>query len=95
MKNPFNILSLEKLKNNLITILSRFPITAAIIFITSFLFFLAVHSDFTKVIENNIYISIFSLIITYFFSVGTYLTCENLKFPASKKNLFQLIPIAF
>lgn len=95
MKNIFQFLSFENFKKIIINVISRFPITLLVIILTSILFFLVVNWSFTQNTENDIYRAIFSLIITYFFSVWVYLSSEKLWFEQNKKYIYQLIPILF
>ena len=97
MKNIFKVFNLEVLKKNLKKISSRFSITVAIIVMVAILFFtqLHYHSYLTQAVNENMGIAILSLIITFVFSIWTYLSCENIGFRKNKRNLFQLIPIVF
>ncbi len=95
MKNIFQSLSLANFKNTISSVVTRFPVTLIVIFLTSVLFFIVVNWVFTQNTENDIYRAVFSLIITYFFSVWIYMTSEKLWFKTNKKYLFQLIPILF
>lgn len=88
-------MSLENFKITIKKVIDRFPVTLIVIFLTSLLLFMIVHWWFTANTENNILRSIFSLIITYFFSIWIYLTSEKLWFLSSKKYLLQLVPILF
>ncbi|NDK07936.1 DUF4153 domain-containing protein [Candidatus Gracilibacteria bacterium] len=95
MRNIFKSFSIDNFKESIKNIVSRFPITLVVILLTCILFFLLIHSGFTQNTENNIARAIFSLIITYFFSVGVYITSEKLDFDERKKYIYQLIPIMF
>lgn len=95
MKNIFKSLNIENFKTTIANVISRFPITLIVIILTSFLFFIIVNWTLTTNTENDIFRAIFSLIITYFFSVWVYLTSEKLWFQTNKKYLCQLIPILF
>lgn len=95
MKNIFSSFKLESLKQNLKEIIIRFPIPVFIIVIVSALFFTDIHANLTEITQNNIYRSIFSLIITFFLSIAIYISWENCNFSWMKKNLFQIIPITF
>jgi len=97
MKNIFKIFNSENLKKNLKNIGNRFPVTIVIILSITILFFLQLHynSDFIEVVNDNMIIAILSLIMTFLFSIGVYLSTENSDFSKIKRNLYQLIPIIF
>lgn len=100
MKNFFKIFSFKKIKNNLIIVLKRFPISLFLIILLTILFFLLLHWNFDYNIENNIIKWTLSIIMTFFFSLSFYLSLENFKgFDSSinkmRINLFQIIPLSF
>lgn len=95
MRNIFKSFSVDNVKDTIKNIVSRFPITLIVIITTCILFFILIHSWFTQNIENNIARAIFSLIITYFFSVWVYITSEKLGFDERKKYFYQAIPLLF
>ena len=97
MKNFLKIFSSENLKNNLKNISERFPISIIIIFLVAWLFFVELHygDEISNLLSWKIFIAILSLIMTFFFSISTYLSTENSSFSFVKRNLFQLIPIIF
>lgn len=95
MKNFLSIFSLNTLKNNVINITNRFPVSIVLVLIVSVLFFVNLHSNFSADVIEHISRIILSLIITFFFSVWVYITTENLNYSKLKRNLFELIPIWF
>jgi len=72
-------------------------VAIVIILITAGLFFteLHFHNDLKDILNENIFIGIISLILTFVFSIWAYLSTENSDFSKTKKNIFQLIPIIF
>lgn len=95
MKNIFRFLSYDNLKKIIERIISRFPITAVMVLVVCVLFFTIIHWNLDSETQNNFLKAIFSLIITYFFSVWIYISWENLWFSKTKNLVFQLIPILF
>jgi len=97
MKNIFKIFSSENLKKNVKEIFNRFPVSIVIIFLTAILFFaeLHYHSDISDFYNKRILIAILALIMTFIFSIATYLSSENSEKNKLQRNLFQLIPVGF
>jgi len=97
MKNIFKIFSLDNLKKNVKEIFNRFPVSIVIIFLTAILFFaeLHYHSDISDFYNKRIFIAILALIMTFIFSIWTYLSTENSEKNKLQRNLFQLIPVGF
>ncbi len=97
MKNILKIFSSENLKKNTKEIIARFPVTILIILMIAGLFFteLHYHNDISDFYNDRILVAIFSLIMTFVFSIGVYLSSENSNYSKLKKNLFQLIPLGF
>lgn len=95
MKNIFSILKAENLKNNLKTIVSRFPVWIILILLTSGLFFTMVHGNLTNIVEDEIGRIIFSSIITFFLSIWIYISSESCNYSSIKRNILQIIPIIF
>lgn len=95
MLKIFKIFSTKNLKENIVNILSRFPVAVVIVLIVNILFYTILHGDFSNIVENNLMKYIISLIITFFFSVWVYINSENLWFNNIKRNLLQIIPILF
>ncbi len=92
-----NIFSVDTLKKNVQEISSRFPVSVLVISIMSILFFVELHyhSVLSDNVNENIGITILSLILTFVFSVWVYLTTENNDVSKIKRNVFQLIPVIF
>lgn len=95
MKNIFSMFSMEALKTNIKTIISRFPVSIIIIFIVSILFFITLHADLTQSMNEQLMRINITLIVTFFFSIWVYLWTESSNYPKLKKTLFQLIPLGF
>lgn len=95
MLNLTKLFSLEKLKENLVNIWKRFPITLVILFTITTLFFIVLHWELTSLQENEFFRYILSLIITFFLSLWVYLTTENLDKLKINKHILQLFPIVF
>lgn len=95
MKKFLSIFNIENLKINLEKIISRFPLSVIIVFIVSTLFFINLHWDLTEISSERVIKMIFCFIIVFFFSLWVYISWENNNFPKLKRNLFQIIPIAF
>ncbi|MFK7780548.1 MAG: DUF4153 domain-containing protein [Candidatus Gracilibacteria bacterium] len=95
MKNIFSMFSMEALKTNIRTIISRFTISIIIIFIVSVLFFINIHAELVQSMNEELFRIITSLIVTFFFSIGIYLGTESSSYSKLKKTLFQLIPLGF
>ena len=91
----FAIFKIENLINDIKKICDRFLISFVLIFVNFTLFFILVNFDLEKSIENFTIRCVFSLIITFFFSLWVYITSEKYSLSKSKKTLFQLIPIWF
>lgn len=91
----FAIFKIENLINNIKKICDRFPISFVLILVNFALFFALVNFDLEKSIESYTIRGVFSLIITFFFSLWVYITSEKYGLLKSKKTLFQLIPIWF
>jgi len=89
------ILKIENLINNIKKICDRFPISFVLILISFALFFTLINFDLEKSIENYTIRGVFSIIITFFFSLWVYITSEKYELLKPKKTLFQLIPIWF
>lgn len=95
MLNLTKLFSLERLKENLVNIWKRFPITLVILFTITTLFFIVLHWELTSLQENDFFRYILSLIITFFLSLWVYLTTENLDKLKINKHILQLFPIVF
>jgi membrane-bound acyltransferase YfiQ involved in biofilm formation len=97
MKNFLKIFSSENLKKNIKNISERFPVTLVIILLVAGLFFteLHYHSDISDFYNKRIFIAILALIMTFIFSISTYLSAENSNKTKLQRNLFQLIPLGF
>ena len=91
----FAIFKIENLINNIKKICDRFPISFVLILVNFALFFALINFDLEKLIESYTIRGVFSLIITFFFSLWVYITSEKYDLLKSKKTLFQLIPIWF
>ncbi len=89
MKNIFSIFKIENIKKHLKEVVSRFPISVGIIAIVALCFLTMNHGSFSSAIEDNIVRAIFSLIITFFLSLGVYISSESLEYDFSKKTLIQ------
>jgi len=95
MKNIFKIFSFANLIEKISITTKRFLVSLIIILTVTVLFFVLLHWEFTKVVEDNIIRINISLIMTFFFSVWIYLNLENYKYNYLQKNLFQIIPLLF
>ncbi len=97
MKNIFKIFSSENLKKNLKNIWDRFPVAIIIILLLAGLLFIELHynSDISNYYNERIFIAILVLIMTFVFSVWTYLSSENSDKSKLQRNLFQFIPLWF
>jgi len=97
MKNILKIFSSEKSKKNLKNVWERFPVSLVIILVVAGLFFTEMHyhSDISDFYNKRIFIAISALIMTFIFSIATYLSAENSKSSRLKRNLYQLIPLLF
>lgn len=95
MKNILHMFNLENLKSNIKNIITRFPIWVILIFIITILFIINVDLAYDSKIKEDIFRVIFSLIITFFFSISVYISSENQGLKCLQKNLFQIIPLVF
>ena len=89
-----SIFKAENLINWLKNIFNRFPISAILSMFLFLYFAYYIESNYNSpifLLEKEI---IFSLIITFFLSVGIYIFGESLDFSRSKNQLFQIIPLA-
>ncbi|MBF0913432.1 DUF4153 domain-containing protein [Candidatus Gracilibacteria bacterium] len=89
-----SIFKAENLINGLKNIFNRFPISAILSMFLFLYFAYYIESNYNSpifLLEKEI---IFSLIITFFLSVGIYIFGESLDFSRSKNQLFQIIPLA-
>ena len=94
MKNIFQNLRLENIKNNLVHTSKRFPVAVCISLIISLLFFYVIH--FAQSDDPTILVRIIlSLIVTFFLSVSVTIYGESESLESKKKTLFQLFPLAF
>ena len=94
MKNIFQNLKLENIKDNLIHTSKRFPTAVIISLIITLLLFYVVHfaqSDDPATLVRIV----LSLVITFFLSVSITIYSESESLPRKKKNLFQIFPLAF
>lgn len=93
--NIAKIFQFEKLKNNILTIMRRFPIWILLIGMTTTLFFILLRWNLDNLQEETILRYIFSWIITFFLSLWVYLTSESFEQNKKLTHIFQLIPIWF
>ena len=94
MKNIFQNLKLENIKDNLVRTSKRFPTAVIISLIITLLLFYVVHfaqSDDPATLVRIV----LSLVITFFLSVSITIYSESESLPRKKKNLFQIFPLAF
>jgi hypothetical protein len=68
MKSFLHLLSLEKFKEIVKNVFSRFPLSILIIFLSIIFSFILVHSNVIKNIENLLIETIMSLIVGFFLS---------------------------
>ncbi|MDD3793929.1 MAG: DUF4153 domain-containing protein [Candidatus Gracilibacteria bacterium] len=90
-----NIFKLENLIENIKYIIIRFPLGVLYIVINLLFLIIVTNFDLTNIVENYFTKGIFSLIVTFFFSIGVYLTSEKYNLEKKKKCLYQIIPIIF
>ena len=90
MKNIFSIFKLENLKNSILDVNKRFPISLLIIIIVSWLLFTILHWNFTEEVENNIIRSIFSLIVVFFLRTWYYMFQESTTIKKLKSIIVQI-----
>lgn len=95
MKKIFSFLKVETFKNNIKEAFTRFPVSFIIILIIAWLFYTQLHWSFSNETENQIFRSIFALVITWFLSLWINITKENLNINWYKKYLLNLFPIIF
>lgn len=95
MKNFLSIFSVEALKENLLRITKRFPISVLLILVLATLFFVNLHWDFWQDVEFDIFRAIFSVIVTFFLSLWIYFTFEDSNFSKLGKNLYQVFVLLF
>jgi membrane-bound acyltransferase YfiQ involved in biofilm formation len=97
MKNILKIFSSENLRKNIKNISGRFPVALVIIALVAGLFFteLHYHNDISDFYNKRIFIAILALIMTFIFSIATYLSVENSEKTKFQRNLYQLIPLGF
>jgi hypothetical protein len=91
MKNPFSFLSPKNLESSFSLLQSRFPLpTIIILLLTGCLFYVA-NAETDSYVMMRI---IFTLVVTFFFSIGVTLFSESEK---TKTNIlgWQLIPIVY
>lgn len=89
------IFNLENLIQNLKNILIRFPLSILYIIINLILLIVVINFDLSNEVETYFTKWIFTLIVTFFFSIWVYLTSEKYNLERKKKCLFQIIPIIF
>lgn len=90
-----NIFKLENLVQNIKNILIRFPLSILYIIINLILLIITINFNLPYMIENYMVKGIFTLIITFFFSIWVYITSEKYNLEKNKKCLFQIIPVVF
>lgn len=90
-----NIFKLENLIENIKYIIIRFPLWVLYIVINLLFLIIVTNFDLTNIVENYFTKWIFSLIVTFFFSIWVYLTSEKYNLEKKKKCLYQIIPIIF
>lgn len=95
MANFFQKFNALKLKENLLNVIFRFPISIAIIFVFCALLFFQLHWDINSYDEEIISKLIFTCVVTFFFSVWVYLNSESFLQSNAKKNLLQLFPLIY
>jgi hypothetical protein len=97
MKNIFEFLKFENLKNALIKVIFRFPISFALIILISILFIIiiATWSSLDKNLSEIIIKIILTSIVTFFFSTSLNIFLEEFNINNLKKDLIRLIPIVF
>jgi hypothetical protein len=86
MKNPFSLLSPESLLENLRSITNRFPISVVLIVIMSGVWYYIVNESPDDVFFARL---LFTLIVTFFISVGLTLFAETRK----EKNIIRFLPL--
>jgi len=87
--------SASKLKENLLNIIHRFPISFIVIIVFCALLFYKVHANIRDCDIDGIFSLLFACVITFFFSVSVYITSEIFEWSDSKRNLLQFIPISY
>lgn len=91
----FKIFKLENLIENIKNIIIRFPLSVVYIVINLLFLVIVINFDLTNIVENYFTKWIFTLIVTFFFSIWVYLTSEKYNLEKKKKCLYQIIPIIF
>lgn len=89
------MLSLEKIKQELQKVFTRFPVWVLFIIIFSAILFTLSHGDFLFITESHLARWAFSCVIWFFFSIGLYLYWESKDCSNTKKNLLQWIPVGY
>jgi len=95
MKNPLKIFSLENLKENLVKITKRFPLSVLIVLAITTIAFIMLHWEPSWKWEERLIISEISLSLTFLLSIWLYLFWEASEFSQTKRNLLQILAIAF
>ncbi len=95
MKKIFSSLNIQKIWDNIIQTIQRFPTSTSIIILISLCFFTLLHKELSDISAQNIVKAVLSLILTFFFSIGIDLNNESRKITWIKKYLLQLIAIGF
>lgn len=91
MKNPLSFLSPRHLEASWSTLTSRFPIPTIIVAVLTGCLFYVANTDTESYVMMRI---IFTLVVTFFFSIGVTLFAESEKNKTSSA-LWQLIPIVY
>lgn len=95
MTNILSLFRLENIKSNALKVSRRFPVSTILILIISAIFVALIHGDFSQDTENILTKSIFTIIVTFFLSVGTYIASESYGIKYPKHQLTQAFPLIF
>ena len=95
----FNILreiNIKNIKNVIFNIFKRMPFSALISWFAFTLLVVLIRiKDIDKMLQNNLYKILATLILSFFFSIAIYFFCESKQFISVKKWLYQLITLGF
>ncbi len=95
MKKLFSGLRIENIRNNIVTIAERFPISFIVIGLLTASLLLLTHGDFSGIFSSYILRTSFSLIITFFLSLWVYIATESYSIAWIKKQRLQVFPVLF
>lgn len=95
MKNIFSTLNFLSLKENLLKIIKRFPVSILLLIALNALLFIALHQDLAQSLNEKIVKSIFTVVVTFFLSLWFYVASEGMELSNIKKNILQLAALLF